>query len=109
MQIIYAVSQQHGFVFPKGFSKQIGSNKLEKLKLIDEIINPYVVNKRKGPPYTSIGYMRCQMTDTAKSKLTSLSTELYSCCSIKYDPFLSAIRFDCQCSSKENLHVYRKY
>lgn len=55
MQIIYAgktkQSQPHGFAFPKGFSltqnPKHWSNELETLKLIDEVINPYVVNKRK--------------------------------------------------------------
>jgi len=55
MQIIYAGKtkqrQPCGFVFPKGFSvtqnPKHWSNELETLKLIDEVINPYVVNKRK--------------------------------------------------------------
>jgi len=55
MQIIYAgktkQSQPRGFVFPKGFSlsqnPQHWSNERETLKLIDEVINPYVINKRK--------------------------------------------------------------
>ncbi len=50
MQIIYAgktkASLPRGFVFPKGFSlsqnPQHWSNETETLKLIDEIINPYV-------------------------------------------------------------------
>ncbi len=55
MQIIYAgktkQSQPRGFVFPKGFSitqnPQHWSNETETLKLIDEVIHPYAVNKRR--------------------------------------------------------------
>ena len=55
MQIIYTgktkQSQPHGFAFPKGFSitqnSKHWSNEIEIVKLIDEVINPCVVNKRK--------------------------------------------------------------
>ena len=51
MQVIYAgktkLSQPRGFVFPKGFSvtrnPKHWSNELQTFKLIDEVINPYVV------------------------------------------------------------------
>ena len=56
---------------------------LETLKFIDEIINPYVVNKSKElklpPKHKSLviwDVFKGQMTDTVKSKLTSLSIEL---------------------------------
>lgn len=53
-QIIYGgkttASQPRGFKFPKGFcisqNPQHWSNEQETLKLIDEIVNPYVVKKR---------------------------------------------------------------
>ena len=91
MQIIYAgktkQSQPCGFVFPKGFSisqnPQHWSNERETLKLIDEVFNPYVINKRKElklPPTQKAlviwDVFKGQMTDTVKSKLTSLSIEL---------------------------------
>ena len=55
MPLIYAgrtkQSQPHGFAFPKGFSATQNpthwSNEVETLKLINEVINPYVVKKRK--------------------------------------------------------------
>ena len=91
MQVIYAgktkQSQPRGFVFPKGFSitqnPKHWSNELETLRLIDEVINPYVVNKRKELKLPSQhkalviwDVFKGQMTDTVKSKLTSLSIEL---------------------------------
>ena len=91
MQIIYAgkpkASQPCGFVFPKGFSKSQNpkhwSNETETLKLIDEVINPYVVNKRKelNLPTTQKALVvrdmfNGQMTVVVKSKLASLCIEL---------------------------------
>ena len=91
MQIIYSgktkQSQPRGFVFPKGFSvtqnPKHWSNEQETLKLIDEVIHPYVVNKRKElklPPTQKAlmiwDVFKGQMTDAVKSKLTSLSIEL---------------------------------
>ena len=56
MQIIYGgktkASQPLGFVFPKGFSisqnPQHWSNEKESLRLINGVIDPYVVATRKG-------------------------------------------------------------
>ena len=91
IQIIYAgkteQSQPRGFVFPKGFSvtqnPKHWSNELETHELIDKVINPYVVNKRKELklPLTQRALVtwnvfKGQMTDTVKSKLTSLSIDL---------------------------------
>ena len=71
MQTIYAgktkQSQPRGFAFPKGFSvtqnPRHWSNELETLRLIDEVINPYVVNKRKelkpAPHTEDINYLGC--------------------------------------------------
>lgn len=87
MQIIFAgktkQSQPCGFIFPKRFSVTQNPkkwyNELETLKLIDEVINPYVVNKRKDlklPPTQRVlviwDVFKGQMTDTVKS-ITSLS------------------------------------
>ena len=91
MQIIYGgktkASLPRGFVFPKGFSLSQNpkhwSNEAETLKLIDEIINPYIVNKRKELKLTSTqkalviwDVFKGQMTDAVQSKLASLSIEL---------------------------------
>ena len=91
MQVIYGgktkQSQPRGFVFPKGFSitqnPKHWSNEIETLKLIDEVINPYVVNKRKElkltPAHKALviwDVFKGQMTDTVKSKLASLSIKL---------------------------------
>ena len=91
MQIIYGgktkASLPRGFVFPKGFSLSQNpkhwSNEAETLKLIDEIINPYIVNKRKELKLSSTqkalviwDVFKGQMTDAVQSKLASLSIEL---------------------------------
>lgn len=91
MQIIYSgktkASQPRGFVFPKGFSitqnPKHWSNETETLKLIEEVINPYVVNKRKELKLPSTqkalviwDVFKGQMTDRVKGKLTSLNIEL---------------------------------
>lgn len=83
MQIIYSgktkASQPRGFVFPKGFSisqnPKHWSNEEETLKLIDEVINPYV-RKELGLPPTQKSLMiwdvfKGQMTDAVKIKLES--------------------------------------
>ena len=107
MQIIYAgktkQSQPRGFVFPKGFSvTQNQSNELETLKLIDEVINPYVVNKRKElklPPTQRAlviwDVCKGQMTGIVKSKLTGLSIDLVAV------PANMTHFFHCQWQSKE--------
>ena len=90
MQIIYGgktkASQPSGFVFPKGFSisqnPQHWSNEKESLRLINEVIDPYVVATRIGLNLPSSqkalitwDAFRAQMTDVVKSKLDSLSIE----------------------------------
>ena len=91
MQIIYAgkskASLPRGFIFPKGFSlsqnPQHWSNETETLKLIDEIINPYVINKRKDLGLASTqkalviwDVFKGQMTNVVKQKLELLDMEL---------------------------------
>ena len=90
MQIIYAgkskASLPRGFIFPKGFSlsqnPQHWSNETETLKLIDEIINPYVINKRKDLGLASTqkalviwDVFKGQMTNVVKQKLELLDME----------------------------------
>lgn len=90
-QIIYAgkttASQPRGFKFPKGFcisqNSQHWSNEQETLKLIDEVVNPYVVKKRHDLKLaeTQKALMVCdafkgQKTEAVEQKLTSYNIEL---------------------------------
>ena len=72
------------FAFPKGFSISHNphhwSNEVETVKLIDDIINPYVVQKRSelGLPSTQKALMvwdvfKGQVTNTVKSRLDALN------------------------------------
>lgn len=69
-----------GLFFPNGFqNSQYWSNEKETLKLIDEVINPYVIKKRKdlGLALTQKALViwdvfKGQMSDTVKNKLESL-------------------------------------
>ena len=76
----------HKAVFPKEFSLSQNpkhwSNEAETLKLIDEIINSYIIYKRKELKLTSTqkalvvwDVFKCQMTEAVKTKLASLSIE----------------------------------
>ena len=91
MQIIYSgktkASQPRNFVFPNGFcvtqNEKHWSNEEETLKLIKEIINPYVVRTRKALnlPDTQKALIiwdvfKGQMTDRVQNRLKSLSLEL---------------------------------
>ena len=91
MQVIYGgktkASLPRGFVFPKGFSLSQNpkhwSNEKETLKLIQEVVNPYVVHKRKelGLHSTQKALMvwdvfKGQMTEAVKNNLASLNIEL---------------------------------
>ena len=88
MQIIYAgkttASQPRGFVFPKGFlvtqNPWHWSNEQETLKLIKEVINPYVIETRKKlnlPPTHKAMIIwdafKAQATETVLSTLESLN------------------------------------
>ena len=101
MQIIYAgktkASLPRGFVFPKGFSlsqnPQHWSNETETLKLTDEIINPYVINKRKELGLASTqkalviwDVFKGQMTDAVKTEVRIIEYDTCACPS-QYDPF----------------------
>ena len=91
MQVIYSgktkASQPRNFVFPKGFcitqNPKHWSNEAETLKLISEIINPYVIETRKSLklPATQKALViwdvfKGQMTDKVKEELRRLSIEL---------------------------------
>ena len=85
MQIIYSgktkASQPRNFVFPNGFcvtqNEKHWSNEEETLKLIKEIINPYVVRTRKALNLPCIwDVFKGQMTDRVQNRLKSLSIEL---------------------------------
>lgn len=88
VQIIYAgkttASQPRGFVFPKGFlvtqNPKHWSNEQETLKLIKEVINPYVIETRKKlnlPPTQKAMIIwdafKAQTTETVLSTLESLN------------------------------------
>lgn len=91
MQIIYGGktnrSQPRGFVFPKGFcvsqNPKHWSNEEETLKLVNEIINPYIIQTReklKLPPTQKAliiwDVFKGQMTDRVKNELGSLNIDL---------------------------------
>ena len=91
MQIIYGgkttASQPRGFQFPKECSLSQNpkhwSNQQETLKLIDEVINPYLVRKRAELKLTETqkalivwDVFKGQMTETVKQKLSSHNIEL---------------------------------
>lgn len=91
MQIIYSgktkASQPRNFVFPKGFcisqNPQHWSNEEETLRLLNEVIIPYVVDTRKSLklPDTQKALIiwdvfKGQMTNNVKSKLQSSSIDL---------------------------------
>ena len=91
MQIIYGgktkASQPRGVTFPTGFcvtqNSKHWSNEQETLKLIDNIINPYVIDKRADLhlPETQKALIvwdvfKGQMTQRVKDRLTSLNLEL---------------------------------
>ena len=91
MQVIYTgktkASLPRSFKFPEGFSLTCNpkhwSNEATTLKLIDEVVNPYVVKKRKELKLASTqkalmiwDVFRGQMTDVVKRKLNTLSIEL---------------------------------
>lgn len=90
MQVIYTgktkASQPRDFTFPPGFSvtqnPKHWSNEVETLKLIDEIINPYIVKTRielKLPEDQKAlliwDVFRAQMTNAVKQRLCSLHIE----------------------------------
>ena len=91
MQIIYGgkttASQPRGFSFPKGFcvsqNPKHWSNETETLRLIEKVINPYVVNTRAklGLPVSQkalliLDAFKGQITDAVKEKLHLLSIEM---------------------------------
>ena len=86
MQIIYAgktkASLPRGFIFPKGFSlsqnPQHWSNETETLKLVDEIINPYVILGLASTQKALVIWdvFKGQMTNVVKQKLELLDMEL---------------------------------
>lgn len=91
MQIIYggktAASQPCGFQFPKGFclsqNPKHWSNEEETLKLINEVINPYLVRKRAELKLDKTqkalvvwDVFKGQMTEVVKQKLSSYNIEL---------------------------------
>ena len=93
MQVIYQgktkASLPRNFVFPKGFgltqNPKHYSNEEETLKLIDSIINPYLVQTRqqlKLPPTQKAiliwDVFRGQTTERVLSKLASLNIEIVS-------------------------------
>ena len=93
MQVIYQgktkASLPRNFVFPKGFcltqNPKHYSNEEETLKLIDSIINPYLVKTRqrlKLPPTQKAiliwDVFRGQTTESVLSKLASLNIEIVS-------------------------------
>ena len=93
MQVIYQgktkASLPRNFVFPKGFcltqNPKHYSNEEETLKLIDSIINPYLVKTRqqlKLPPTQKAiliwDVFRGQTTERVLSKLASLNIEIVS-------------------------------
>ena len=90
LQIIYGGkiqrSHPHGFQFPSGFSisqnPQHWSNEEEIMKLIDQVINPYIVNKRSELqlPVSQKALViwdvfKGQMTDSVLKNLESLKCE----------------------------------
>ena len=90
MQVIYGgktkASLPRGFSFPKGFcvtqNPKHWSNEEETVKLVNEIINPYIVKKRKdlGLPDDQKALLvwdvfKGQMTDKVKSLLHLLNIE----------------------------------
>ena len=90
MQIIYGgkttASQPRGFRFPKEFclsqNPKHWSNEQETLKLIDEVINPYVVRKRVELKLAETqkalvvwDVFKGQMTEAVKEKLSSYNIE----------------------------------
>ena len=90
MQVIYSgktqASQPRDFKFPSGFcvtqNPKHWSNKSETLKLIDEIISPYVTKKREELKLATDqkallvwDVFRGQMTDKVKEQLTELNIE----------------------------------
>lgn len=91
MQIIYGgkttASQPRGFKFPKGLclsqNPKRWSNEQETLKLIEEVINPYVIRKGGELKLSETqkalliwDVFKGQMTETVKQKLTSHNIEL---------------------------------
>lgn len=91
IQIIYSgkttACQHCGVTFPRGFSvtqnPKHWSNEQETLKLIDEIIKPYIVKKGEElklqetqPALLIWDVFKGQMTSTIKEKLKSLHIEL---------------------------------
>ena len=91
IQIIYAgkttASQPRGFKFPKGFcisqNPKHWSNEQETLKLIDEVVNPYVVKKRSDLKLAETqkalmvwDAFKGQKTEAVEQKLTSCNIEL---------------------------------
>ena len=90
MQVIYSgktkASLPRGFTFPTGFclaqNPKHWSNEQETLKLIQEVISPYVVKKRAELELAEDqkallvwDVFRGQMTDRVKGKLDSLNVE----------------------------------
>ena len=90
MQVIYGgktkASQPRDFKFPSGFcvtqNPKHWSNEIEILKLIDEIISPYVTKKREDLKLAKDqkalliwDVFRGQMTDKVKEQLTELNIE----------------------------------
>ena len=91
LQVIYGgktkASLPRGFKFPTGFcltqNPKHWSNELETIKLIDEVINPYVKKKRSELNLSDTqkalviwDVFRGQMTEKVKEKLQSLNFEL---------------------------------
>ena len=88
MQIIYGGktdrNQPRGVVFPKGFHvTQNGSNETETVNFIEQVINPYVINKRKelGLPANQKALLtwdvfRGQTTDHVAQILDSLNIKV---------------------------------
>ena len=91
LQIIYGgkttASHPRGFKFPSGFSisqnPKHWSNEQETLKLIDEVIQPYIVKKRAELKVSETqkalviwDVFKGQMTETVKQKLSSLNIAL---------------------------------
>ena len=91
MQIIYSgktkASLPCSIQFPEGFSlaynQEHWSNEATTIKLIDEIVHPYLVKKRKElklvPTHKALmiwDMFKGQMTDTVKRRMESLCIEL---------------------------------
>ena len=91
LQIIYGgkttASHPRGFKFPAGFSisqnPKHWSNEQETLKLIDEVIQPYIIKKRAELKVSETqkalviwDVFKGQMTETVKQKLSSLNIAL---------------------------------